>query len=235
LDEALVRRDHEIALERRLGPHAHVVEVQWGVTDDSLPFRCAGFGREPAEAAVAGGRVPTLSPADHAALLFHHGCRHHWGRLSQVADVAALLASKRDWAALLEASAAEGRRRQVLVGCALAARLAAAPLPAEVREALRRDRAARRLATMARSWTFAEPGPPEYSPYDAFLLRLAERPRDRAEVWGRWALRLAGLRGLRGRAGAAFSPCQQELHPPRHAGPAGEGSASAPQVPGTKH
>ncbi len=77
------------------------------------------------------------------------GANEMWGKLSAVADAAALLANypAADWAGLLQAAAGLGQKRSLLIGTTLAGRLLAGPRPAAF--ARERDSTASALAAAA--------------------------------------------------------------------------------------
>lgn len=91
-----------------------------------------------------------LSPGAELMMMLvcMHGAEDMWNKLSEVADVKALLERRADadWAGLLETAAEWGQRRSVLVGMGVAQKLLSADIPAELSEALLRDPAAVALA-----------------------------------------------------------------------------------------
>jgi hypothetical protein len=96
---------------------------------------------------LCGRRVTTFSIEDTLVMLCVHGSKHFWERLLWILDVAQLVRiQKVDWT-LLKAIAAElDSTRVVLLGLYLAHDWFGSPLPAQLREEIRRDGAIRELA-----------------------------------------------------------------------------------------
>ncbi|MCC9076253.1 nucleotidyltransferase family protein [Litorilinea aerophila] len=127
--------------------------------------------------------IETLAPSHLLLALCIHGAKHRWERLKWVVDVAVVAEAHPDldWPSLLEEVTRLGLRRLLLLGLALAHGLLAAPVPAEIRQAIHGDPAIHSLVrgTLA---LWQEPGsgspPVPFSAY-AYYLRARERPGDR--------------------------------------------------------
>jgi hypothetical protein len=79
-----------------------------------------------------GRSVPVATPEDTLMALCIHGARHGWDRISQLADLAALIDAcpAVDWERVASESRERRIRRMVLVGLSLAGTLLGAELPA---------------------------------------------------------------------------------------------------------
>ena len=86
--------------------------------------------REP----FGGTVVPSLDPDDALLVLAVEGTLAGWRKLVTVCDAAELLASRNawEWPGLLDRARSEGSLRMLLLAVSLAARVLAAPVPAEV-------------------------------------------------------------------------------------------------------
>ena len=136
----------------------------------------------------AGGTL--LAPGPEAMLLAvcADGANEMWGKLSAVADVAALLAAfpGADWLGLLRDAGRFGLRRSLLIGVGLAEILLASPRPEPFRTA-REEPAAQRLALAAARRIRAEESlKTGMIRQTLFALRSRDRVRDR----GRFLRRL---------------------------------------------
>lgn len=145
------------------------VELHWELAPQFLPFP-ADFAQLRANALLvetAGRCVPTLPREELLLYLCNHGAKHHWESLAWVADLAWLIADDAppDWARVLSRADALGSRRVLLVGVRMACELCGLTTPPLLGEALRRDRAARRLAARATDWLVrdVEPGVIEWA------------------------------------------------------------------------
>jgi hypothetical protein len=130
-----------------------LVDLHWGL----FPHERGSCGdpeelfRRAQNIELEGRPLRTLGPEDTLIHLCAHGAEDRWGRLSQVADLAALLASREwDGASLLGRAEELGRRRSLLLGLALAEALAGANLPPEVAAARRAERGLECLFRRAR-------------------------------------------------------------------------------------
>jgi hypothetical protein len=92
-----------------------------------------------------------FSAEDQLLNLCVQGAQHAWDRLILVSDLAETLRSEDvDWVTLLARAESIGAGRMVFVGLNLARTLLDAPVPLEVRAAIRADPAVRRLAGHSR-------------------------------------------------------------------------------------
>lgn len=161
-----------------------MVELQWRVVPPHfpLPLDYTRLWARRGWVALAGGRVPGLSPEDLLIVLCVHGTKHLWRRLIWACDVGELLRRHPglDWAYIVETCDRLGARRLLAVSLLVVDRLIGAPAPGTVMAAAAADRAAMRLAE--RVTTDLVDGPcREPSPLEStrFLLGVRERWRDR--------------------------------------------------------
>ncbi len=106
-----------------------------------------------ASVTIDGRDVPALSLEDELVLICVHGAKHFWERLMWIADVAALISSRRppDWDRAMAAAREVGAERILHLGLRLASDVLGAELPAQVEANVRSDRAVSKLAAQIES------------------------------------------------------------------------------------
>ncbi len=133
--------------------------------------------------ALEGQPIRTLAPEDQFLILCEHGCKHRWGRLSWIVDVAGLLAVDPPLNLLetIERSKKIGSRRMVTLALYLAADLLQIRLPEEILELIIQDDRIKTLASYVYQQLFREGelvaqgfGPDA----DAFYLKTMLRRKD---------------------------------------------------------
>lgn len=101
-----------------------------------------------------GHELPTLAAEDQLIYICVHGATHFWGRLSWIADVAALVSRQTgvDWQQAMNRAREMGAERMFHTGLRLASDLLHARLPAKVLAVMQRDAGAAKLAAYALKW-----------------------------------------------------------------------------------
>ncbi|HUP83130.1 MAG TPA: nucleotidyltransferase family protein [Candidatus Limnocylindria bacterium] len=124
-------------------------------------------------------RIAALDPIDELQALCIHGSKHRWDRLAWILDIAMLGRGLDDaqWSDAIAAATRHGTLRMLRLGLLLAADLCAAPIPAEVLGAARRDRAALKLARTVEAALF-DPSPSRFDGL-VFHAQMRERASDR--------------------------------------------------------
>jgi hypothetical protein len=116
------------------------VDLHWGFTGRHLPFPLAAEEIWPRlqRVQVLGAELPTLAAADLALLLAGHGTKEGWRCLMWVGDFATLVerATALDWSDIHARARRRGCGNAVLLGCALANRLLAMPVPEALAESV---------------------------------------------------------------------------------------------------
>jgi putative nucleotidyltransferase-like protein len=112
-----------------------------------VPLDFEKMSRRLIDVVLCGRRVPTFSIEDTLVMLCVHGSKHFWERLLWILDVAQLVRTQKvDWALLGGIAAKLESTRVVLLGLCLAQDFFDAPLPAQLREEIGRDRVIGELA-----------------------------------------------------------------------------------------
>jgi Uncharacterised nucleotidyltransferase len=104
--------------------------------------------------ALDGNNVPALSSEDEFVLICIHGAKHFWERLMWVADVAAMAAggTRLNWKIVRESARAVGAERMVNVALRLVQEILSTEIPAEMKDALARDKATKRVCEWIKEW-----------------------------------------------------------------------------------
>lgn len=142
-----------------------------GLETESLFARREVVGTE-------GLKLPSMSAEDSLLYLCFHGTYHVWSTLGMICDVAALVASRREWAwdKILEEARKAGLRRKLLLGLALAHDAVGLELPKWVESKIRGDAVAGELKE--RVLTDVLPGRPTRASHferSLFYLKSLER------------------------------------------------------------
>jgi hypothetical protein len=133
-----------------------------------------------------GYNLPSLSARDALIHLCAHGALHAWPVLGMICDIAALVASRRDWSwgEVLDKARKIGLRRTVLLGLGLAQDATRINLPTEVESQIRADTGATNLK--GRVLADLLPGRTAQVPLfelTLFFLRSKERMSDKLEFF----------------------------------------------------
>lgn len=125
-----------------------------------------------------GVEVLGLAPEDEWLVLCAHGAKERWPTLKFVADVAVFLDSHPDldWDQIRSRARAQGLARLVVIGIRLANRLVDLPVPEELGDWLKEDKAGCALADKCAADFFVESAPRGAS-YDLTRFHLAMRER----------------------------------------------------------
>ena len=189
------RRRHMMATghDLKLVHHANrfVVEVQWGVVDHGemgQPDLAPMLDRA-TSVPVAGRPMPNLSAEDLLLVLCIHGSMHLWERMAWACDVAELLRSNPglDVDTLARRAAHAGVRRVLLLGLEMTRRIAGAPVPERLLEAIDRDPGMAALGDVIEPMTLAREGLLDHDhdedaaagPYLKLLLVMRDTRRER--------------------------------------------------------
>ncbi len=127
---------------------------------------------------VAGLDVRWFAPEDLLLLLCLHGCKHKWGTMKWIVDVAELLRMHpdMDWQGLMRDARASGSTRMLFLGLYLANDLFDAPLPADVLASVRSDAVVDALtAEVCKDLFVLQTSPIDPSTTLRFLVRASER------------------------------------------------------------
>jgi len=128
---------------------------------------------------VAGRSVLTYCPEDLLLILSAHGAKHFWISLGWICDLAELIHAQPtlDWIAMIEAAGAAGGKRMFFLGVFLAREFSAAPVPAEVMSAIRKERTLPPLAAGISRRLFSARWPTAWEKA-WFLLHTRDRIQD---------------------------------------------------------
>jgi Uncharacterised nucleotidyltransferase len=99
-------------------------------------------------------KAPALALEDHLVYICVHGATHFWGRLSWIADVAALVTRQKslDWKNVMDTAKEVGAERMLHTGLRLASDLLKARLPDKILKIVQDDTGAGKLAACAQKW-----------------------------------------------------------------------------------
>ncbi|HEY3265352.1 MAG TPA: nucleotidyltransferase family protein [Armatimonadota bacterium] len=168
----------DLHVEMRRTGLSFMLELHWALStsEDALPveFDRLWSRRQPVQ--CLDRSVDALDPADELVFLCIHGARHAWGQLKHVCDVAGIVraANGLDWDAALRTAQEWGAERALLLGLALAKRLAEIDMPAEM---LHRTDAVSRIASGVERRMFEPPPPEPMRLAELHLLRMSLRDR----------------------------------------------------------
>src|ERR1700728_4770854 len=173
-------------------PRRAMVALHTELTLRHFPVKpdLGAFIRNLAPVRLSDREIPTFTAEDLLPMLCIHGAKDFWERLSWIADVSELLQShpSLDWDRVLRFAQPLHATRLLNLGLALAERVLAVALPAEIRARVQADRAAGQVAAEVHQRWLSRP----FRTLDA-AGRFQFRRRmlvGRLEGW-RYAMRLA--------------------------------------------
>jgi len=177
----------EIALRRR-DPDCDV-DLHWLFSPPYfLPFDPVR-ATERSTALRAGGLIArTLRPEDHLLYLCIHAALEGWGLVRFPCDIAGILSRcALDWDDLVREARRTGCWRALALGLDLAHELCEAPVPPDVLQSVKLDRAVSELSARARPWIGCDVRDSAQAVGGArFHLKLMETPRAKARyIWRR--------------------------------------------------
>jgi hypothetical protein len=174
--------DHHGDLEFERPADGRWLELHWTVVPNYYGRPKSAEERWQRLVEVRLGRevVKALAAEDDIEALCIHGSKHRWERLQWIVDIAMLakVTPSLEWNVLLARARRHGTLRMVRLGLLLAASVAHAPIPPNVIQEARRDRAAATLHAQVLRRLFR----PDHSSLREFVFhaRMRERTRDRA-------------------------------------------------------
>ena len=154
------------------------VDVHWNITPRAFRFAPTeeALWRRAHRIDLDVGTVTAIAPEDLLLYLCVHAAKHGWVTLGSICDIAETIRSRPSIALMeiLEEATALGSRRMFLTGICLAHDLVDAPIPANVVEIARGDRAARALASRVASQLFSgsAQGRTDFDPWAVPLLSI---------------------------------------------------------------
>jgi putative nucleotidyltransferase-like protein len=97
---------------------------------------------------IDGHGVPALATEDELVLVCVHNAKHFWEQLTMVADVAALIARRKDldWGRAMSTARELGAERMLILGLRLEEQILRVKTPEKMEKIVRSDRGAERLA-----------------------------------------------------------------------------------------
>jgi hypothetical protein len=142
----------EIALQRR-DPDCEV-DLHWLFSSPYfLPFDPVRAMERSIVLRAAGLTVRTLCPEDHLLYLCIHAARERWGLVRFPCDIAGLVARcALNWDDVIREARRTGCWRVLAIGLDLAHDLCEAPVPFDVLQTVKLDRAVSRISAEARLW-----------------------------------------------------------------------------------
>lgn len=170
----------------------NTLEVQWAIQPRfyAVDFDMDGIFDRAIKAPVAGQEMNSPSPADLFLILAVHGAKHLWGRLIWICDLARLMRlPSLDWNAIASQAQALGVLRIVNISMLLANRLLGEPIPQGARDSIFEGKVDSQLASRIQLQTLSETVLNSDSlTYFRLMMRLRERPSDRARLLTRLAM-----------------------------------------------
>jgi Uncharacterised nucleotidyltransferase len=166
-----------------------MVDLHWRITPSRFPFNVDlnQIWKHLAPARLLDEDIQTFPPEILLLFLCVHGSKDMWWkRIGWICDIAELMASNPDldWSYSFELAKKTGARRMLLLGLALAHELLQAPLPEQMVNRIRSDKAVETLVDHVRYRLFNE-----QTVLDAFVERqrfhskVRERLRDRFPIY----------------------------------------------------
>lgn len=140
-----------------------IVELHWGITERYFfPLDTERLWERLHRIPLGGDTVLSLSPEDLLLILCVHGCRHAWGRLGWICDVAELVRVHRDmsWEQVMSQASALGGERMLFLGLFLASDLLGVVLPEKMSQKIQADPTVKALAERTREQLFQETARP---------------------------------------------------------------------------
>lgn len=189
-ERAYLKSGYECVFDSAAGPN--LLEVQWAVQPRfyAVDFDMDGLFKRAATITVAGQPIKTPSHADLLLVLSTHAAKHVWGRLIWLCDIAQLMQLPAlDWAWIGSQARNLGIGRILWVTMLAAHRLLGSAVPAAAGANLPEDPAAAALANEILPHIAGDTAyNVESLSYFRLMMRLRERPADRARFLQRLAL-----------------------------------------------
>lgn len=139
---------------------------------------------------ILGHEILSLSPEDTLLFLCHHGTRHRWTRISWICDITVLLKRKAiNWPYIIEFTRNSGIERSLNLGILLAEDLLMAPIPENVLQNVRQDKAAESLSQQVKANMFIEDNV-GFLQVSLFQFRSLERTIDRLRYFSDFIKRI---------------------------------------------
>src|SRR5579863_6468952 len=178
---------YEYAFRNR--DNQNLLELQWKILPRfySVDFDATTFFDRAGEIHLGGSALATLRPSDLMLVLCVHAAKHMWCELSLLCDIAQLASSPRlNWNTIHSQARRLGIERVLLLNLLLANLLLGARLPFSIQQMCRQTTTITTLANeiqliIARNQHYDA----ESIPYFRFMIRLRERPQDRARLLAR--------------------------------------------------
>jgi Uncharacterised nucleotidyltransferase len=185
--EDYIASGYEWTFDGPAGPN--LLELQWALQPRfyAVDFDMDGLFQRVEKVAIAGRSVKTPSPEDLLLVLSVHAAKHIWGRVILLRDIAQILKLENlnwDW---VQSRARElGIQRILRVTFLLANRLLGTGIPVSLESEVLADRNARILADeIAANMAAGVSYDAEQTSYFRLMMRLRERPGDRARFLAR--------------------------------------------------
>jgi hypothetical protein len=172
-------------------PTSTLLELHWQFTPESffLNIDVDGLWRRAQLVQLAGRTIQTFDVHDLLFILCLHFANHCWRgteQLKWICDLDGLIRTKPlNWSKIMSQASAQGCRRIVLLGPALAAELLGTPLPQEIRQQIARDSSMRWLTDQVRQQLF-KASPERRSGIRRYLFYLRLREGWREKVQRSW-------------------------------------------------
>jgi len=169
----------------------NLLELQWNIVPRfyAVSFDVPGLFSRAETVQLCGRSVHTLSPEDMVLTLAVHAAKHAWVRLRWLRDIAGVVVTQRlDWDLLTQRARELGIARIAGVSLLLAHRLLTLDVPEAAELFWSRDS---EIPTIEQFVEQGLPGAENYGvesiPYFRLMMRLRERPKDRAKFLWRLA------------------------------------------------
>jgi hypothetical protein len=166
----------------------HVVEIHWGVWEESVfsVQAVSGVLQRSHSSSFLGLSVLTLSPEDALVFACVHLAKHRWRELRLICDIAELIRvhPQMDWIRLLEIAENTHNKRLLYLGILLAHDVLGAAVPKGVTTPIAADALLIQFAQNAEKALFQEDEDPGRGAlYDTICLRDRFRDKIRTALW----------------------------------------------------
>jgi hypothetical protein len=168
----------------------NLLELQWALQPRfyAVDFDMEGLFARAVEVNVGGRQVKTPPTEDLLLVLSIHAAKHVWGRLIWLCDIAQILKRELNWAWVRAQARDLGTERILCVTFLLLNRLLGVAIPAEMEDAVGKDRTTEKLAErIAGSIVSGVDYETQKASYFRLMMELRERPLDRVRFLSRLA------------------------------------------------